>query len=97
MNFIKVGIRIWFGIASLLGFLGGWILFAHSGKPAQSVQAPAINPSSSVNSPAAIPTLVPLQSLNNNEGSSQIQPLQPLQQPQQPSFNFMPSFRTRGS
>ncbi len=96
MNLLKVGIRIWFGVASILGFLGGWILFAHSGKPAQSIQAPAINPSSSVNSPAAIPTLVPLQSLNNSGSSSQIQPIQPLQQ-SQPSFNFFPQFTTRGS
>lgn len=89
MNIVKIGIRLWFGIASLLGFLGGWILLAHSGKPAQPAQAAPL-----LSTPAPIPTLAPLPFANNGS-SSQIQPIQPIQQP---SFNFnFPPMRTFGS
>jgi hypothetical protein len=50
MKIFKRGMRVWITIASLFSFLGGWILLAHSGKPAPlpvaqpSLSSPASNP-----------------------------------------------------
>lgn len=76
---------------SIGGFLGGWTLIAHSGKP-----APADNTSPAIVDPAPLPTLAPL-NFSNNASPAQVQPLQPL--PQVPSVSQAPRvrLRTRGS
>ncbi len=49
MKIFKRGMRVWITVASLFSFLGGWILLAHSNKPAPlqvaqpAVSAPAPN------------------------------------------------------
>ena len=85
MKTAKTGFRIWFSMASVAGFLGGWALLAHSPKPAQPVQ----------NSPLVevtpLPTLAPLASPRG--GSRGLQRL--------PSFpqtrSSLPRMRTGGS
>jgi hypothetical protein len=90
MKPVKLLIRIWIGITTLLGFLGGWVLLAHAQKPAPLVQPqPQVLPQL-----APLPTLAPLPPI----GSSTSINVQPLQAQPAPSFpSFAPSFRTRGS
>ncbi len=94
MKFFKLGLRIWIAVTSVGTFMTGWIMIAHSPKPAQP------SSSSSV-SAAPLPTLAPLAPLNfsnNSAGQSQsfsIQPA-PAQAPVQNLFS-QPSFRTSGS
>ncbi len=92
-------LKVWIAIASVVAFLFGWIVLGHSGKPA-TASAASTDPNTTASDPASaanysslpvLPTLTPLQSSGSNFS------LQPLQQSQQPSFNFLPSFRTRGS
>jgi hypothetical protein len=101
MKPLKLALRIWITITSLLSFLVGWALLSHAPKPA-SIFSSQTN-LSSVSSPAAVdplPTLAPIPSLDsiltNPNTTVNLQPL--------PSFtnntsnnNFLPSFRTRGS
>jgi hypothetical protein len=104
MKPLKISLRIWIALSSLLSFLGGWALFSHSGKPAPliaSPSAPSFN-SSDQNAQNAVllPTLQPLPSLDQltNSSNNQIQPLQSL--PAITNFmvnNSSPRLRTRGS
>ncbi len=91
MNPFKHSLRLLIATSSVLGFLGGWILLAHAGKPAQDT-APAIGVA-----PAPIPTLPPLPDLKSPSAQipqvPQIQALPILPQPQV----SLPRFRTRGS
>lgn len=90
---LKNGIRIWIATTSVTSFMGGWVLLAHSPKPASTINQPTI----SVPSQAPLPTLAPLPAINNQSiGAQQLQPLQPLQ-PAQPSPIFQPRMRTSGS
>ena len=76
---------------SLGGFLGGWVLLAHSGKPISpnSVSVPAGSSSSlpELNLKALSPSGSP---------TTAFQPLQPLQSLPSTSFS-LPRLRTRGS
>jgi len=85
MKYTKYGLRIWLAMGSVVGFLGGWALLAHSPKPAQPIQ----------NSPVVeftpLPTLSPLQPFNQKS-----QGLQQLPQPSQ-NRSFRPRMRTGGS
>ena len=102
MKSLKLGLRIWIGITSIISFLGGWALLSHSGKPValfpstgSNVQAasPAQQPAGAL---APIPSLDSLiqgsQSAGNN---SALQPLPSLQQGAPRSF--FPRMTTRGS
>lgn len=92
MKLWKTSIRIWIAFVSILSFIGGWILFAHSTKPAAASASSNANNPPAVNAP--LPTLVPLAPMGSNPG-----PVQPLQNilPQQPSQSFAPFFRSFGS
>jgi len=71
MKVFKHGLRIWISAASLFGFLVGWILFAHSNKPAPLFQ----------NQPAQN---APLLSFNNSRAglsSFSLQQQSPFRQP----------------
>ncbi len=100
MKFFRKLLRYWIGIASVLSFLGGWVILAHSPKPVQ------LQLSSSV-PPVALPSLPPIQPYGgtNNSGpayfsttaptnppANNIQPIQPVQPGQ-----GVPLLRTRGS
>jgi hypothetical protein len=100
MKIFRKLLRYWIGIASVLSFLGGWVILAHSPKPVQ------LQSSSSVQ-PIALPSLPPIQAYgattNNgptffsttaptNPPANNTQPIQPVQPSQ-----GLPVLRTRGS
>lgn len=91
MKILKIGIRFWITLTSVLSFLTGWVMLAHAPKP-----TPAFSNSANISAP--LPTLEPLRPLS--EGGSggdnlQNQPLFSVQ----PSVRsqFRPAFRTGGS
>ena len=100
MKIFKKILHYWIGIASILSFLGGWVILAHSPKPVQPQSTSSLQP-------VALPGLPPIQAYGattgngpsffsntapNNSPSTNIQPIQPVQ-PSQGS----PFLRTRGS
>jgi len=92
MKPLKLGLRVWILITSLVSFLGGWALLSHAGKPAPLGSAPATTSSSL----APIPTLPAVPSIDSlTSGSSNLQPLPSLQL--NTSQNFFPRMRTSGS
>lgn len=91
MRLLKIGIRFWITLTSVLSFAMGWVMLAHAPKP---------NPvgSASTNMIAPLPALKPLNSLSDfdsDEDSFQAQSFFNTQ----PSINsqFRPAFRTGGS
>jgi hypothetical protein len=85
MKLLKVGIRFWLTITSVLSFLVGWVLLAHAPKPSQTSSAP-------------LPTLEPLRPLSifdSDDDNFQSQPFSSSQS--NPRSQFRPSFRTGGS
>ena len=88
MKLLKVGIRFWITITSVLSFLMGWVMLAHAPKPYQA-------PLASSNSLAPLPTLNSFHDLDSDEGSSENHTFFNLQ----PTVNsqFRPAFRTGGS
>jgi hypothetical protein len=70
MKKIKSYLRAWIATASIVGFLFGWVMFAHSAKPAsinnQSAQAANQSSSSQV---ASSQSFIPLQ---QSQASAQI-------------------------
>jgi hypothetical protein len=88
MKLFKFGLRIWITLTSVSSFLAGWVLLAHSPKPAQPKSAPPV-----VVTP--LPTLAPLNLSDSSTGSNfQNMPLI-IQQPS--VFAPAPVFRTGGS
>ena len=91
MKFLKIGIRFWITLTSVLSFLTGWVMLAHAPKPNQAGF-------SSSNVVAPLPTLQPLNSLSDfgsDDNNFQNQPLFSVQ----PSVRsqFRQAFRTGGS
>ena len=99
MKIFRKILRYWIAIASVLSFLGGWVILAHSPKPVQpQTTAPG--------QPLALPSLPPIQAYSGsntgmpffstpgptNPSVNNIQPIQPVQPSQ-----VMPMLRTRGS
>ena len=84
MNLFRKALRYWIAIASVLSFLGGWVILAHSPKPVQPVTVQSIT----------LPTIQPFDSnVNNNglgffSGNSQANPQ---------LRSGLPALRTRGS
>jgi hypothetical protein len=83
----KNALRYWFAITSVLSFLGGWIILAHSPKPVQ--QTATVNA-------APLLTLPPIQAFGdaNNNGLGFFSPN--TQSNPQPSTGFR-RLRTGGS
>jgi hypothetical protein len=90
MKFLKIGIRFWITLTSVLSFLTGWVMLAHAPKPNQATF-------SSSNVAAPLPTLEPLNPLSGSDDDNNFQN-QPLFSVQ-PSVRsqFRPAFRTGGS
>jgi hypothetical protein len=90
MKSLKKAIRIWIATASLAGFMGGWLLLAHAGKPAplQTQTSTSLTP---------IPTLPPLSSLNDGSFNSSSFGFQSLPSAPQVSSRGFPRLRTSGS
>ncbi len=91
MKLFRFALNIWITIASVVSFLIGWAVLAHSPKPVQpsTSQSPAVNVT-------PLPTLTPLQNFqfggDNNQPNFQVQAPPPVQ-------NIMPQplFQTGGS
>jgi hypothetical protein len=87
MKIFRKVLRYWIAVASMVSFLGGWIILAHSPKPVQAVTIQQ----------AALPNLPPIQAFGsnvNNNGPSFFS----NNAPANPQFNSgMPILRTRGS
>jgi hypothetical protein len=88
MNLLKQGLRFLIATGSVLGFLVGWVLLAHAGKPAPE-SVPAVDAA-----PAPLPALPPIPDLGN--APSQFPQLQALPALPQPLVS-LPRLRTRGS
>jgi hypothetical protein len=88
MKILKLGLRFWISIASMMSFLVGWVMLAHAPKPSQNSQTAG-------NVVTQLPTLEPLPSLSNDNRSN-IQN-QPFFNDQQSFFNSQPrnTFRSR--
>lgn len=113
MKPLKIGLRVWIAITSLLSFLGGWAIFSHSGKPAPlfSTSGAAVAAAAAVTTDGAVapgvvaplPTLPAIPSLNDLTASGSIQALPALpnltvNNSANNSVNtFTPRLRTRGS
>ena len=85
MKNTKYGLRIWLAMSSVVGFLGGWALLAHSPKPAQPAQA------APVVEITPLPTLAPLPSFRQRSQGFQQLPAMPQ------TRGFMPRLRSGGS
>jgi hypothetical protein len=93
MKPIKLGLRIWIAITSIISFLGGWMLFSHAGKPVPLFSAQqAVDSQSTQPQTNNLPPIPSLDQLTKGNGSSAVQPL-----PSLPQGSFQPRFRTRGS
>jgi hypothetical protein len=90
MKILKIGIRFWLTLTSVLSFLTGWVMLAHAPKPNQTGF-----PASNVTAP--LPTLEPLRPLAGSDDNNNFQN-QPLFSVQ-PSVRsqFRPAFKTGGS
>ena len=90
MKLLKIGIRFWITLTSVLSFLTGWVMLAHAPKPNQATFF-------SSNVAAPLPTLEPLNPLSGSADDNNVQN-QPLFSVQ-PSVRsqFRPAFRTGGS
>jgi hypothetical protein len=108
MKPLKLGLRVWFTITSLISFLAGWMLLSHAGKPAPLLppQTNQDNMAVSTDNTTAtpLPTLQPLPSLDQLTSgttsglTTNQQSLQALPSlPSTTSRNFFPSFRGRSS
>jgi len=90
MKILKLGLRFWITITSVVSFAVGWIMLVHSPKPAQL--------QFSLNNTSVVPTLEPLPPLSafgSSDNNIQNQPLFSVQPRQRLGSN--PFFRTGGS
>lgn len=90
MKIFRKVLRYWIAIASVLSFLGGWVILAHSPKPVQP------QPSSAQS--VALPNLPPIQAYGSNVNNNGLNFFSNnnTQSSPQPSTS-VPMLRTRGS
>ena len=67
MKIAKKFTHYWFVIVSILSFLAGWGMLAHSLKPVTASQTTAINTAANT---AALPALPPIQAFGPGTGTS---------------------------
>jgi len=85
-------LRLVIATGSAVGFLGGWALLAHAGKPV-AASTPTVDTESSITIPASLPPL-DFRALEASGNSSNVQSFVP--QPMFQSFG-RPRLRTGGS
>ncbi len=88
MKPFKIFLRYWFAITSVLSFMAGWIILAHSPKPVQ--------PTKAANDIAPLPTLPPIQTFGNNNNGFGFFSNNNAQTNSQSGLGF-PRMRTGGS
>lgn len=91
MKLLKIGIRFWITLTSILSFVMGWVMLAHAPKP-----SPLASTSTNIITP--LPALKPLNSLSDFDSDERSLQTQPFFN-RQPSIQsqFRPAFRTGGS
>jgi hypothetical protein len=94
MKIFKKFLHILIALGSMIGFLVGWAVLAHSGKPVQPGQPALAVPQQAL---APLPTLPPIQAVQNNTvpNDSQLQFVVPQVQPSTGFFSG--GLVTRGS
>jgi hypothetical protein len=105
MKPLKLALRIWITITSVLSFLAGWALLSHAPKPASIFSSQSsTTTSSSAADPISVnplPTLAPIPSLDsiitNPNTAVNLQPLPSFNNNVTTTNNFVPRLRTRGS
>lgn len=94
MKIFKSALHYWIAIVSVLSFLAGWGMLAHSLKPVQAAQSSSLNT-------ASLPALPPIQAFGglggngltgNNGGSGQN-----FTSPNNPPASAFPRLRSGGS
>ena len=90
MRLLKLGLRFWITLTSLISFVTGWILLAHAPKPVAAASA-------SSTSATPLPTLEPLRPLNEFQSGDDNMQSQPLFDFQPRSRQPRPFFSTGGS
>jgi hypothetical protein len=93
MKIYRKVLRFWIAIASVVTFLGGWVILAHSPKPVQ--------PQSNAVQPANLPNLPPIQAYGSTNNSGGLGFFQNNNlnnsSPAIPPSNGQTFLRTRGS
>lgn len=97
MRPMRVALRFWLAVSSVLSFLVGWMMLAHAPKPVQSGSPSASAPSAAL---VPLPTLEPLAPLGLSEplgGAEMASPQFQLLQPSPRVSAQIPFFSTGGS
>lgn len=94
MNKFQRKLRTLIVAGSVAGFLGGWGLLAHAGKPVAD-GSPANDPPPAIVAPVQLPPL-DFRAIESSGGSSNLQPL-PVIPNTQAAPSFRPRLRTRSS
>ncbi|HLO27991.1 MAG TPA: hypothetical protein VK249_02575 [Anaerolineales bacterium] len=89
MKLLRIGLRVWLMIASVLSFVGGWILLVHAPKPNQGASLYGVTTQTR-------PTLEPLPPLSNFGGGGDDSQNQFLFNVQPPVRSQSRSFFTTG-
>jgi hypothetical protein len=103
MKNLKLGLRVWIAVTSLLSFLGGWAILSHADKPAALFADQTITlPDPIEQSQALLPPLEPIPSLEDLTVAGSLQPLPSLSSAPRVAANnnsvaAAPRLRTRGS
>jgi hypothetical protein len=97
MRPMRIALRFWLAATSVLSFLAGWIMLAHSPKPAHSVSTSAGAPLAALAPMSMLAPLAPLDLSGPLGNVGVASPQFPLQQlPPRVSLQ-MPFFSTGGS
>jgi hypothetical protein len=91
MKLLKLGIRFWITLTSVVSFVGGWVLLAHAPKPDQQNSAYAVV------APRTIPTLEPLPPLSVGVAVQNDPPQRSWLNIFPVARAYRPAFRTGGS
>ena len=97
MKKLKTILHYWIAVASIIGFLGGWVTLAHAGKPVQPNQQTASLSVPGLQAPQALPTLAPLDMSGSSTTNNNTSFFQILTQPQQQQQSNFPVLVTKGS
>jgi hypothetical protein len=92
-------LRLLIVTGSTVGFMGGWALLAHAGKPVSNTTTYVDDPSSYTSAPAQVAAPAPLppldfKAIEAGQGTTSVQPM-PIIQQSAPAFR--PRLRTRTS
>jgi hypothetical protein len=104
MKQYKLGLRLWIGFSSILGFLGGWALLVQAGKltlpqsPTATISTITLTtslPTESLNS--ILPTVPAVPTLQSSTGSVSPTRIVPIPSTTPQAATQVPQFRSRGS